>query len=348
MAYITGTASDHINLWDTLLDFLQNNTDLVAAGQNWSVAWQHPDYATTTQQLVLEGPGLSGADKVLVGLWRRDYLWQTDESVIALNGMTGIIPTATSWGEHVNVLGYTPYMFLDTNPMQYWMVANGRRFVVVVRISTVYLAMYGGLYMPYATPQAYPYPLFIGGSRGYNGYSSSYAPTSWRDNEKSGYRHFVYPLSDGGNNSWYNSPALMLGPDGEWREGSINASSTYNLPRFTVGPRNWSPYLSADWCESSQSGFDFNSNRIMGYNSIRDRLTGGLNGEYSLTPITLHKYSNSSVPSPTTYGILDGVYSVPGDGNVTENIITADGVDHLVLHNVQYTGTSEYWALALE
>lgn len=46
-------------------------------------------------------------------------------------------------------------------------------------------------------------------------------------------------------------------------------------------------------------------------------------------------------------GELDGMYSVPGYGNSVENIITANGVDHLVVQDVYRTGYSDYWALKL-
>lgn len=57
MAVKIGTAADHIELWDELLDFLQNDPELVGAGQNWSEAWQHD----TRPEIVLKGPGLAGS-----------------------------------------------------------------------------------------------------------------------------------------------------------------------------------------------------------------------------------------------------------------------------------------------
>ena len=46
-------------------------------------------------------------------------------------------------------------------------VANGRRIVVVVKTGTYYECVHLGLFLPYATPAQYPYPLVVGGS--YNG-----------------------------------------------------------------------------------------------------------------------------------------------------------------------------------
>lgn len=346
MAYITGTAANHTALWTTLLDFLQNNTALVAAGQNWTIAWQ----LSGQPELVLKGPGLAGADQVYVGLKRTDNTLTAGESLIWLTGATGIVSTATSFTGHVNSLTRTPAIFLDQNPMQYWMVANGRRFVVVVKVSTVYQAMYGGLFLPYSNPAAYPYPLFVGGTRGFSGYSSTYITSSWRQTEVDWYRHFTYARSNNGSTNWYDSPASMLTPDAQWAQGTIDALiAVYNNPRFIMGPRGFPDYLSARNLTETQNGnYQSSGTQIhYGYNVVRSKLMAGLNGEFPLTPVTLMAATNGPMPNPVTYGILDGVYSVPGIGNVAENLVTIGGVNHLVVPNVQRTTVDEYWALAL-
>lgn len=344
MAFKTGTAADHIALWNTLLDFLQNDSELVSAGQEWQIAWQN----LPSNEVILKGPGLSGSDEVFVGLKRTDETLALTESLIWLTGCTGIIESATGFTGHVNSLARTPGMFIDHNPMQYWMVANGRRFVVVVKISTVYQAMYGGLFMPYSLPAAYPYPMFVGGTRGFSGYSVTYRPETWRTSERDSYRHFVYPRSNTGASTWFDSQALMLAPDAQWRAGTLDYNgNTYNLPRFVLGPRGFPNYMGFDPVGDISGPTYSESSGALGYDLMRSRLIAGLNGEMPLTPITLMAFENSSTPSPVTYGILDGVYSVPGVGNVAENIVTVDGLDHLVVPNVMRTSEYEYWALAL-
>lgn len=345
MAFRTGTAADHLALWNTLLDFLQNDAALVAAGQAWTVAWQHP----TAPELVLKGPGSPGADEVLVGLKRTDQTLAQKESLIWMSGCTGVIPSAVDYTQHVNSLTRTPAIFLDHNPMQYWMVANGRRFVVVVKISTIYQAAYGGLYLPYANPVAYPYPLFVGGSRGLSGYNSDYIATSWRESEQDAYRHFAYARSKG-DGFWFDSQAFMLTPQGSWAGGTIDYNGTvYALPRFVLGPRGFPDYMGDDIPFDIQGGnYSGASGYRYGYNTLRSRLIAGLNGEFPLIPITIMGFNNSQTPDPVTYGVLDGCYSVPGVGNVAENLVTVNGVGHLVVPNVMRTNESEYWALALE
>lgn len=347
MAFITGTAANHTALWNTLLDFLQNNTALVAAGQNWTKVWELPGQP----ELMLKGPGLSGSDQVYVGLKRTDNTLTNGESLIWITGATGVISSATNVSAHVNSLPRAPAIFLDQNPMQYWMVANGRRFVVVLKISTIYQAMYGGLFLPYSNPASYPYPLFIGGTRGYAGYSGSWTATSWRQSEADFYRHFVYPRSSANSSAWYDSQACMLTPDAQWGQCIIDSGGTpYATPRILMGPRAFpnyvGPRITMDLIDGNYSSFA--GQYRFGYNVVRSRLIAGLNGEFPLTPITMLTAVNGPAPNPTTYGILQGVYSVPGIGNVAENIVTVGGVDHLVVPNVQRTTETEYWALALE
>lgn len=347
MAFITGTAANHTALWNTLLDFLQNNTALVAAGQNWTKVWE----LSGQPELMLKGPGLAGGDEVYVGIKRTDNTLTNGESLIWITGATGITTGATSFTGHVNSLTRTPAIFLDQNPMQYWMVANGRRFVVVVKISTVYQAMYGGLFLPYSNPAAYPYPLFVGGTRGFSGYSATYITNSWRQSEVDWYRHFAYARSSNGSTNWYDSAACMLTPDAQWGQGTIDATvAVYSNPRFMLGPRAFPDYLGArNLTETVNGNYQSSGNQVrFGYSLVRSKMTAGLNGEFPLTPITLMAANNGPLPNPVTYGVLHGVYSVPGLGNVAENLVTIGGVNHLVVPNVQRTTETEYWALALE
>lgn len=345
MAFRTGTAANHTALWDTLLDFLQNDTALVAAGQAWTIPWQ----ISGQPELVLQSP--AGAR---VALKRIDSALVSDESLIWMSGCTGVIPSSVSFTGHVNSLARTPAVFLDQNPMQYWMVANGRRFVVVIKISTVYQAMYGGFFLPYANPAAYPYPLFIGGTRGFSGYSASQIATTWRAAEADHYRQFAYAKNNNGATSGFDSSAALLSPAASWHSGGIDYNAGgYILPRFVMGPRGFPDYLGAtsigDNLAPTFSSTTSSSNpQRYGYADVRARMMAGLNGEMPLTPITMMTFNNTTSPDPVTLGILDGCFSVPGQGNTAENLVTIGGVNHLVVPNVQRTAATEYWAMALE
>lgn len=345
MALRQGTAANHTALWNELLDFLQNDTALVAAGQAWTIPWQ----VSGQPELVLQSP--AGAR---VGLKRIDNALAAGESVIWMSGCTGVLSGAANFTDHVNSLARTPAIFLDQAPMQYWMVANGRRFVVVVKISTVYQAMYGGFFLPYASPTAYPYPLFIGGTRGFSGYSAAQIATTWRASEADHYRHFTYAKTSNGPTTGFDSQALLLTPEGSWYAGNIDYNvGSYVLPRFVIGPRAFPDYLGAtqvgdNLSPSFSSTVSSQNPQRYGYADVRARMMVGLNGEMPLTPITLMRFANTTSPDPVNYGILDGCFSVPGVGNTAESLITIGGINHLVVANVQRTAATEYWALALE
>lgn len=350
MAVKIGTAANHIELWDTLLDFLQNDPELVASGQNWSPAWQHD----TRPEVVLKGPGLAGVDEVLVGLRRRDDELTLGESVIDLTGMEGINPVAGNINQHTGSLPGPPLFFLDQNPMDYWFVANGRRFVVVVRISTVYQAGYAGLFMAFARPDVYPQPLFIGATRGANrGTEDSTSVDTWRKGTHERYRHFTHPVSDPNPVVGFSSSAYMLNPLGVWGEcgTTVSQDTGFSLPYVRLGPKNFPGNIAGveagpvgDGMPNEGSGFSAR----LGYLPFQEQLISGLNSDYALTPLTLTTGGFTDAQQPVTYGVLDGCFLVPGRSNVVENTVTVGGVEHLVVANVQRADVGEYWALALE
>lgn len=328
MAFATGTASSHTDLFAKLKTFLTTNTDLVAASQAWTNPWSAPGGAPNTTDIVLEGPGLAGGDAVLVGLSLVADV-PDDSYVLYSRGMTGVVSGGVRIADHVNrspLVG----MYLDANPMTYWFVANGRRFVVVVKISTIFQAMYGGLYLPYATPTVYPYPYFIGGTRG----EIAVAPLNWRS-VQADHTHFVSPAAVAGFGGQPNrdTGAWMLDPAANWIRCWNNGSDLGN-PKIGLGPENLFDGLSASRGVTTLQ---------YGYDNVRQRTGQCYGGDFMLSPITFVQQT----PTDQTYGILDGCFRVTGMNNAAENIVTIGGVDHLVVQNAFRTGTGDYWALAL-
>lgn len=325
MAVETGTATDAQDLYDKLISFLTTNVDLVAAGQEWAIAWNTPAAHENQTDIVLRGPGLSGQDQVYVGL----RLFEDeigDTFFIQCRGMTGILPNGTHYADHVNVMPNYVRMFLDVGTVSYWFVANGRRFMVVVKISTNFEAMYAGLFLPYATPLSYPYPMFIGGSAGP---VDGDGPFNWRT-ENWNHSHFPWPV----NSNYYtgsnqvDANAFLIDPAGSWKR--LANSEGVNGTPCVIGPE----YTNGSYFDSDPYDSRF----------IMTRTMDAYGGDRILIPCTLIQKD----PTDQTYGILDGAFRCQGVANSAENLITADGVDHLVVQNVYRADFNDYWAMALE
>ena len=78
--------------------------------------------------------------------------------------------------------------------MKYWFIANGRRFIIVVKVSNRYATMYCGFIKPSGTDLEYPYPLLIGGNHTLTDspYTNDYTGTN---------RSFFNPQASGSGSS---------------------------------------------------------------------------------------------------------------------------------------------------
>jgi hypothetical protein len=336
-AYITGTCPDAATFWNLLLDFLTGDEDLVAAEENWEQVWANGGES----QRVLKGPGLAGTDSVYIGLRFKENE-TTDEHSIYLSGYTGILAEATDLTQH---FGRSPEVafFLDTNPMQYWLVASGRRFVVVVKASTVYESAYAGLYLPYSLPTNYPYPLFIGGTKGYK----NLATNNWRSVEL-GHKAWFNPYRDNAlGDDVVPTSAYLLDQTGTVWYPVVNQGYRDDLNIAHMLPNyagKFDPWSGADdlgaWgaVEPGSAGANW-----MGYAPAFSKTRRTLDGGYSLHPLSLVQ----ATPLVVNWGVMDGVYAVPGSENSAENTITIGLDTYLVVPDVFRTNNSDYVAIKL-
>lgn len=317
MAFETGTATDHVDMYNRLYDFLTANTDLMNAGQNWSLAWNQPGasypYAAgqTNSDIVLKGPGNAGLDEVYVGL-RLDADTNADRFGIWFAGCQGVVTANPAFDQHVNSAS-AMHMPLADFAMDYWFVADGRRFVVVAKVSTVFVSAYEGLFLPYATPQEYPYPMISSGC--------SRQAKRWSD-ENAGHTHFCMPYhprsyEDYDSYSYDEGLLRVMSPSGEWVLFN-NRSSNYVVFPWT----------------SANGGVSFTGSQV----SL-------LGGSQLLTPASL---VGDGSRLNGALGVLDGVFHVTGFGNAAENLVNIDGTDYLVVQNMFRTGFTDYWALRLD
>ncbi|WP_336175031.1 hypothetical protein [Alloalcanivorax xenomutans] len=349
MAVVNGTATDAVDLYNKLYDFLTAHPDLVAAGQAWervtSVGLAPPLVADTDTAedgikgaVMLKGPGMAGQDEIFVSLYLYDNT-AINRQMIYLHGHNGVFPESPRYDGHINTSPRKGFVVWN-QPMAYWLVASGRRFYGRVKLGTVYQPFYGGLYLPYALPQTNPYPLAIGGTTALS--------TSDVGQETTGNIHcaFFDP---------YSIQLAALNPAGSWDDYD-NGTSADDYDRSSGGARLF-PYncvarprtLDVQYGDllpppSYRSNYSYAKFDQLQSFFIRNQ-TPLLGGGYLLTPITLH----SGKPGvPGTFGILDGVFHVSGVDNVSDNIVQVNGVDHLVVQNVYRTSTNSYAALRLE
>jgi len=148
MAYTTGTATDYKNLLAVLATF--------AAANGWTVDEQ------SETQLYMTGEGAGGLDAIRVGTSAFEntssgyYNWALEGAVSYRSGRSfGAQPGSSG--------GANSYMYLWNADIPYWIVATGRRIMMLAKVSTVYQLIHLGLGDPPATDAQYPYPLVIGG-----------------------------------------------------------------------------------------------------------------------------------------------------------------------------------------
>lgn len=242
------------------------------------------------------------------------------------------MPDSEEYDEHINVTPSAVRTFLDSGTISYWFVANGRRFFAIAKISTTFEALYAGLFLPYATPLSYPYPLFIGGSAGP---LDSDGPINWRT-INSNHSQFIAPYYDSGAASYVDPSAWLLDPSGNW----LRVATSGGALNGSVAPCGIHPI---------QTGGDlFNEDSSLQYSYsgrfVLKNLMDAYGGSRQMIPCTLVQYGTTS----QTLGILDGAFRCQGYMNAAENLITVDAVDHLVIPNVYRSDFSDYWAMAME
>lgn len=161
MAFQTGSSLGHLVLLDDLSTFL--------VAQGWT---ELKDVIVNGEREVyFQGPNIiAGAITINAHVNIRAFEdVPADRYNWEIRGAIGF-DTNEDWDSQpqisprVNdVVGCVP-MF--QNNIDYWFIANDRRFIVIAKISTVFVSMYGGFFLPYATPTEFPYPIYVGATTG--------------------------------------------------------------------------------------------------------------------------------------------------------------------------------------
>jgi hypothetical protein len=303
-------------LFDELVSFLTTNTDLVTAGQEWTTEYYDATGSTSTNRYVyLNGPGLAGTDEIHVNIIRRAitgttypvYNW-------AVRGATAY----DSEEDFNNQPGTsnTAELVLWDESMPYWFMADGRRFIMVAKVSNLYISLYCGFFLPYATSDEYPYPLTIIASSDdpYRSYLESVDRIAG----------FFNPTS---NETTSYAPGYVRLRDGTWT-GIINATSTSTNRYARIWP----------W---------YNADEVSNMDDIN--IKGNYDGSFTLIPSILHTIDFIDSNKGACLGELSGVYWVSGGFyNEPEDIIQVSSDNYLVVPSANRIDFNDFAAIKEE
>lgn len=319
MAYETGTATDHVDLFNKIRDFLTTNATLVSASQNWSQVLGPTGTLTNTDQITLKGPGNSGSDSIYFGMEvaedSANDIWN-----IRFWGHGGFISTQAA--DNQPLQSSKVYLLTWNQSITYWIVADGRRWYIAIKVSTVYTTGYCGFMLPYATPSEYPYPMVVAGISNSN--------VRWSDTTSQS-RFMACPAFQSMYCFW---------PDNVWRDiGNYNNGGTvdYGDSAFSAAG-----YVFPTRGQTQNGGYG-SPDAVQ----ISTRISPCFDGSYFLRELVLGS-SSTNGPFNGFLGELDGVYWIPGVANSSENIITINSVSYLTVQNLFRTTQLDYLAMRLQ
>lgn len=344
---VSGSPGAHL-YWRVIVDSTNN-------GGTSAVAWSsllllEADGTVSNHfgsEVILKAPGLSGADEIFTGI-RSEYAAAPGWYNLFFNGYSGFDPNEQSWFSHPGALpgvgsAYplsVPMVPCWNTAMPYWFVASGRSFRLGLKVSTSYEGGYLGFYLPYATPQQYPYPLAVGGSLVPQ---DSYRSAEWRYSYAN-WRHGVYPAPGGDSvptGEGVSATLYIRAAEGDWRYVANRPNSGVATADGLYGPNQGAsaPYApTGGW--RSVWPHCMNDQWTSGKRPYRECLGGG----YMPQPCVILQRG----PSPAVFGELEGTFVVSGYQNSSENTTTINGTPAVIFQNAYRNTIHEFWALTLD
>jgi hypothetical protein len=213
-----------------------------------------------------------------------------------------------------------PILALWDQAMDYWILVNGRRVVLIAKVGAGYEAMYLGLIEPFAdpSPSSWPLPLAVGGSMAWTSEPSStdtdfkYSNTAWQ--------HSNFPMSRGyvANSRGVNGDGKLRirMPDGTW------------LGFF--GYDEYSDYIGSNFANGLWP-------YAYGFRNVKKNLDGSV-PVFSIQAGTIWGTVN-------ILGILDGVLATVNDGVSAESEITIGYDKYLAFLDVTRSGAMDIFCL---
>ena len=346
MAYEIGTADGYLDLLERLKDFISDParvigdhadmTELVAIDDNVqsgesSQAWTIDSYTDVSEiELFAHGPGTSGVDEI--------YTWIDTYSSIGDDYYNWRMAAMTGYSSGVDISlqpgvtqGRLPRMLMWENPIPYWFLGNGRRYVVVAKISSVYECLYQGFALPYGLPTQFPYPMVVGGSA----CPSTAAANHRYSSVASDHRGFPNPYGDG---------------DGVIVQGTFDVVA-YEATLKVMQGTSWIKMQG----RSGVTLYDDNNvwpyicqENIISYTPdgiFSNLLRENIDGSYPVFPL-IPMMNN---PNNHIFGELQGCFAVPGYGGLAaEDTLTINGETYIVFPIVANASRGDFWCIKKE
>lgn len=279
-------------------------------------------------QAVWLSPGVDGVTQAYHGLWTTTVS-ASDAWNLRMVGFRFWNDQAThpSLPNVANIPTAKTLPLTKTTGIAYWLVVNGGRYILVCRVSGVYLAAYSGFILPHEVPADYPWPMAVGAVY-------DVATTRWDLSTEGGFRNFWDPGTS--SNSILTPGCLsVMQPNGAWREfanransgGSEGAASNHDSAQRGL---TW-PYAFQAASSTQQVAF------------FRDCLDGSLPLLPVILAITPHVGFAGAV-----LGEFDGVYAMNGFGNTAEALTRDGAVDVLSVPNAFRTSRQHWAGIALD
>lgn len=352
MAVEIGTASNARDLVSKLEKFLTTNPELVQANQAWQVikdsdggddvlnvdeTYDDIDEGEThgwSNRMRFIGHGFDGQDTIVVPVAMYVNTQYKITSLCAWyatqNDSDKDISTYFAKRRLKNIYTSIP---LHNESMNYWFVANGRRFIIVVKVKQYYLSMYCGFMLQFGTDLENTYPVYIGGSHN-NNYArilddgdDSIEPVQRIDFDYGGF-HDPLSIDDTAGSQSDTSSCFCNTPDGI-------------LAMITQG------YGGVD---TDQDFRKYAEGLLLPYGyRMKDEVSYDrtIKGKYILSPIEVFVIPRDETSVGFTIGWLHGAYFVSGWDNVPEKELLIDGKRYLCFPSMK-NRKNGWFALLME
>lgn len=309
MAHTTGTATDFFDMFSKIRSWMTTTAA-------WTeLKWTAPA-AGTRGELWIQGIGGGASQPVIAGF--RTFRNATN-SYFGIEMRCSLDYDAALDFDSQQSPGPTVWFNIWDAPMTYWFYANTRRLIMVVKCGTAYISGYVGCFLPFALPDEYPFPLYVGGN---------YRDVAVYNVDDSANRMIADP---GATTAYFHRRDVSgwrrmsnHGPDAgsNWYADFANTTTAFLWPARNYPSNGW-----------SYDDPNFGTKLF----SLLRPVAGGARPIYQchiVDPV-----------SESFVGALDGVFYLPGHGLVPEQEIVSSGRTFRIFQNITRSTERDFFCV---